>query len=151
MSLQSRVSFGFGYGALSVAMLGYGGETIISASGGIGSSGGFTGWDGKKYHKQKEKLIKSATQIQLERIAARKSLKVEKLEIRRAQELKLFKESVLLTEQIKHEIIRLGLIEQQAKLAQSYLVREQIEQLERQIEEIDIAFVTFMLIASIDN
>lgn len=105
----------------------------------------------KRLRKQTEKIIRSATQIQAERIAARKALKVEKLEKRREQEVKLFTESALLTEQIKQEIVRLGLIEQHAQLARGYAIREQIDQLEQQIEEIDMVFVTFMLIASIDN
>lgn len=108
----------------------------------------------KYYEKLKnrtEKIIRSATQIQANRIAARKALKVEKLEKRREQEVKLFTESALLTDQIKQEIIRLGLLEHRAQLAKGYLIREQIEQLEQQIEEIDMVFVTFMLIASIDK
>jgi len=117
--------------------------------------------DSERYHrnkrlkKQVEKVIKSAQQVQIEHIAARKALKVEKLELRRErdrkQEIQLFTESALLTEQIRKEIIRLGLLEANAQLAQGYMIREQIERYERQIEEIDMVFMMAMLAASIDK
>ena len=111
-------------------------------------------YERKRISKQVEKVIKSAQQVQQERISARKALKAEKLETRKArereQEVQLFTESALLTEQIRQEIIRLGLIEASAQLAQSYMIRDQIEQYEKQIEEIDIAFL-LLLVVSIDN
>jgi hypothetical protein len=107
----------------------------------------------KKHLKGKvEKVIKSAQQVQLERIAARRALKVEKLETRKArereQEIQLFNESALLTQQIREEIIRLGLIE--ASVIQSQLIRAEIDFYEQKIEELDIAYC-MLLICSIDN
>lgn len=106
----------------------------------------------KRITRNVEKVVRSAHTAKIERIAARKNGKAEKLEARRAiereQEIQLFNESALLTEQIKQEIARLRM-EAGTAFANADMIAGQIEFMQMQIEELDVAFC-MMMIAGID-
>lgn len=98
--------------------------------------------------RQVKRVVRGAHTARIERIAARKDLKAGKIEARRAQEIRLFNESALLTEQIRQEIARLQL-EAGSAFADAEMIAMQIEFMQMQIEELDIAFC-LMMIAGID-
>lgn len=143
MSLQSRASLGFGFGAESVAMLGYGEDVTVGGQG-VPGGGGFISWDGKTYPSPEMAPPKPHKRIYFDASQARAIVQaetlIESIQAGREDKEALFTQAATAINEIRAEVVKI-------EAATMELQREEkIQAMHEMIEEIDAAFMLFVIV-----